>query len=149
MSYEVGWHEGRVVLCFSYKNTKIKTDCWTTIKDLPKKISCTHSKTKKWQQDDRMDVFVPSSTTIPTKWATHKLENNYITEVLQQKWKFWAPIQASQPESLASGGGTPKTFCFGGQWTRNAGAPQDCETETLFLEGIYKVSCTWNPSTKQ
>ena len=48
---------------------------------------------------------------------THKLENNYTTEVLPQEWKFWAPCQASQPESLATGGRrAPRECGFEGQW---------------------------------
>ena len=38
----------------------------------------------------------------------HILENNYISQVLPQKGEFWAPLQAPQPENLASRGGAPE-----------------------------------------
>ena len=34
---------------------------------------------------------------------THKLENNIIAKVLPEEWEFWAPRQAPQAGSLASG----------------------------------------------
>ena len=42
-----------------------------------------HPKTKKKpQQDGRRDAIVIKSNPIPIGWATHKLENNYMAEVL-------------------------------------------------------------------
>lgn len=38
-----------------------------------------------------------SSNPISPRWVTHKLENNYITEVLPQEWEFWALHQTPQP----------------------------------------------------
>ena len=62
---------------------------------------------------------------------THKLENNYITEVLPQEWEFWAPRQAPQPEGPASEGGVPRAFSFEGQWGLSAGAPQEWGKQRL------------------
>ena len=42
----------------------------------------------------------------------HILENNYISQVLPQKEEFWAPLQAPQPESLASRGGAPERLAL-------------------------------------
>ena len=58
----------------------------------------------------------------PPGGLTHKLENNYVTDVLPQEWEFWAPRQAPKSGGLASGGGTIKAFGFEGQWSLSAGA---------------------------
>ena len=39
---------------------------------------------------------------------THKLENNYIKEVLALLQKFYGPQQIPQPGDLAKGVGSPK-----------------------------------------
>ena len=91
-----------------HENIKITTNCWTTINKRslePTKKDILHQKTKKKpQQDSKKDTFVIKSNPIPTGWATPKLENKYITEVFPQKWEYWAPHQAPQPDGLALGG---------------------------------------------
>ena len=42
-----------------------------------------------------------SSNPIPPGWATRKLGNNYIAEVLPQESGLGVPCQAPQPEGLA------------------------------------------------
>ena len=49
--------------------------CW----NLPKKYPTSKDK-KKPQQDSGRGTITVISNPIPTKWATHKLENNYITD---------------------------------------------------------------------
>ena len=95
--------EGRE-LTSSYKNTKITTNCWTTTNkkknsgNYQKKKDTLHPETKtKPQWDSRRDATAIKSNPIFTRWATHKLENNYIAEFLPQVWKFWAPHQSPHP----------------------------------------------------
>ena len=92
----------------SLENTKITTNCWTTINKktgtyqkiilLPKK--------RKPEWDSWRTKSVIQSNPIPTRLVTHKLENNYTTEVLPQEWEFWAPRQAPHSKGLASRGDT-------------------------------------------
>ena len=42
-------------------------------------------------------TFMIKSNPTPAGWATHKLENNYITEFLPQDPEIWAPCQDPQP----------------------------------------------------
>ena len=44
-----------------------------------------HLKTKKSQGDGRRGAITIKSNLIPAGWATHKLLNNYSTEVLSQE----------------------------------------------------------------
>ena len=60
----------------------------------PTKKDTLHPKTKKKpQQDGRRGAIVIKSNPVPARWANHKLEDNYTTEVIPQEWKFWAPIR--------------------------------------------------------
>ena len=109
--------EGRG-LTLSYVNTRITTNCWTAIdkKLEPTKKDILHPKAKKKpQQGGRRGEIAIKSNLIPVRWVTHKLENNYTTEVFPLEWKFWAPRQASQPGGLATGGGAPREFSLEGQ----------------------------------
>ena len=79
---------------------------------------------------------------------THKLENNYTTEVRPLEWRFSAPHQASQAGGPARGNSQRIRL-----W-RLAGF--DCrtltglgETETPLLEGTDKVVCTSGPRGKE
>ena len=65
------------------------------------------------------------SNSIPTGWATHKLENNNIRGVLPLLWRFWVPCQASQPGDLPKGLGIPRESDFEGQWDLITWLPQD------------------------
>lgn len=73
----------------SYKNTRITTNCQTTIKKEKKNVGCTKKNTlytkikKKPQQDCRRDTCVKSNL-ICTRWMIHKLKNSYTTEVLHR-----------------------------------------------------------------
>ena len=51
----------------------------------PTKKDTLHPKTKKKPQDRRRGTIVIKSNPIPAGWATHKLENSYITAVLLQE----------------------------------------------------------------
>lgn len=119
----IGRQDGRVgglELTSSYGNTKITTNYWATIdkKDwkLSKKIF-TH-KDKKSQRGSRRGTFCNA-----IKWATHKLENNYIAEV---------PCQVPQPGGLASERGASRASGFKGQQALSTGAPQDWRAHTRF-----------------
>ena len=106
----------------SCDSTGITTNCWTIIdrktleltkKDIP------HPKTKdKPQWDGRRGAITIKSNPITAGWVTHKLENNYTTEVHPLEWKFWAPWQASQP----------------GVWQQEEEFP---ENQTLKASGIW------------
>ena len=72
----------------SYKNTRITTNCQTTIKKEKKNVGCTkkntlYTKIKKKPQDCRRDTCVKSNL-ISTRWMIHKLKNSYTTEVLHR-----------------------------------------------------------------
>ena len=75
------------------------------------------------------------SNPINSGWATHKLENNYITEVLPQE-NSESDIRLP---SLASGGGAPTVFGFESQWGLHSREPESCE-KTLLLKTAHKIS---------
>ena len=136
----------------SYGNTKITINYWTTTDKKmlePIKIDTLHPKTKKPQGDSRRGAIMIKSNPIHTRWATHKPENNYTTEVLPQEWKFWAPHLAPQPGGLATGGGSPRESGFECQQGLIIEIPQDGETETLLLEGTHRASSTLGPRGKK
>ena len=110
----------------------------------PTKNDILHPKTEKPQRQGRRGANSVKSNPIPIGWATHELENNYITEVLPQEWKFWAPCQAPWPGGLAWEGGAPRANWLWrpvGFDRRKSTGPE--ETETPLLEGAHKVS--WTP----
>ena len=96
--------DGRVerrALTPSCMSTGITINCWKIIDrktlELTKKDT-PHPKTKeKPQWDSRRGAITIKSNPITTGWVTHKLENNYTTEVHPLEWRFWVPHQASQP----------------------------------------------------
>ena len=129
-----GGIEGRA-LTPSCENTRITTNCWTIIDrktlELTKKDT-PHSKTKeKPQWDSRRSTITIKSNPITAGWVTHTLENTYTTEVHPLEWKFWAPCQASQPGSPATGGGIPRESDFEGYQDLIAGLRQDCGKQRL------------------
>ena len=97
---QYGRVEGRA-LTPSCKSTGITTNCWTIIDRKTLKLTkkdTPHPKTKeKPQWDGRRGAITIKSNTITAEWMTHKLENNYTTEVHTLEWSFWAPHQTSQP----------------------------------------------------
>lgn len=68
-------------------NTAQSSNRWAIINekdwDLPEDI--LHSKVKRLQWDDKKGAFVTWSDLKSSRWATHKLGNNHIIEVLPQK----------------------------------------------------------------
>ena len=147
---EDGGVEG-LELTSCHENSRITTNWWTTIdkKDwnLQKKdILCP--KTKKPQEDGRNDPFGLQSNPIHTEWETHKLENDYIKEVLPQEWEFWAPHQAPQSGCLALGGGERRAFVSEGQWGMIAGTLQDWGNRNSTLGGHAQgLTCTGTRGT--
>ena len=125
--------------------------CWRTINKKmlePSKKDTVHSNTKKKPQwDVRRGVIAINSNPIPPRWATQKLENNYITEVFPQEWEFWALGEAPQPGGLVSGGEAPRVFGFEGQWDLITGNPPDWEKQKLHSLYIFS-SCILQPREK-
>ena len=119
----------------SCESTGITTDCGTIIDrktlEFTKKGS-PHPETKeKPQWDGRRGAITIKSNPITTGWVTHKLENTYTTEVHPLEWRFWAPRQASQPGSLATGGGIPRESDFEGYRDLIGGLRQDWGKQRL------------------
>ena len=79
-----------------------------------------HPKKKPKQDSERGTTVMKSNQA-----ATHRLENNYTTEVLPEDWKFWTPHQASQPVGLAMGVGIPRKSGFEVHEGLITGIPQD------------------------
>ena len=69
------------------------------------------------------------------RWVTHKLENNYIAEVLPKEWAPW-------PEGPALGRWALRTSGFEGKWwlLLGVGVPKGCRKEISFLKGTHKIS---------
>ena len=65
---------------------------------------------KKKPRDGRRGALIIQSNLIPPRWATHRLDNNYITKVLPQEWQLWALHQGPQPKGPALGGGGPQSI---------------------------------------
>ena len=111
-----GRQDGRVELELpsSHKNTKITTNCWTTIdkKDwnVSKKIFYIQRQRKSHNEMTGGTHLWNNQIPQVTVWVTHRLENKYIAKVLAQEWEFWASHWAPQPRGLALGGGTPRAF---------------------------------------
>ena len=83
------------------------------------------------QWDGRRSAIMIKSNPIPTRWAVHKLENNYTTEVLPQEWQYWAPCEAPLTGCLATGGRGPRKSGFEGQWSLITEIPQDWGKQKL------------------
>ena len=71
---------------------------------------------------------------------THKLQNNYIKDILTLLRKFYGPQHISQPGDLSKELRTPREFDFGSQWYLITELPQDWGHR--LLEGIDKTLCT-------
>ena len=123
---------------------KTQNHNWTTTDKKmlePTKKDPLQPKTKKKPQwDVRRDTVTIKSNPIPATWVTHRLENNYTTEVLPQEWKFWAPHQAPQPGGLAMGGGAPRESGFEGQQDVITGSPQDWGKQKLHSWRVHTRS---------
>ena len=136
-----GGVEGRV-LTPSCEGSGITTNCWTIIDGKTPKLTkkdTPHPKTKeKPQQYGSRDAFTIKLNPITAGWATHKLENNYTTEVHLLEWRFWAPRQASQPGGPAMGGGISRESDFEGEQDLTAGLQQDWGKQRLHSWRAHK-----------
>lgn len=65
---------------------------WTTEQLLTENLLKDNTSKDK-PQDGRKDTFTIQSNPIDTEWVSHKLESNFITEVLLQEWELWALCQ--------------------------------------------------------
>ena len=76
---------------------------------------------------------------------THKLENNFVAQVLPQEREFWAPHQALQPEGLALGGGAPEHLTLKAcrAWVQELHRTGGNRDSTLV--GHTQVSCALGP----
>ena len=81
-----------------------------------KKKDTPPPKTKKLHWDSRRDTVTIKSNPIPTGRVTHRLENNDIKAVLTLLWRFWTPLQASQPGDPTKGLGIPRESGLEGWW---------------------------------
>ena len=116
--------------------------CW----NLPKKIPKDKGEaTARWQEGCNRNSIKSKTCQV----VTHKLENNYTTEVLPPEWMFWAPHWASQPEGAATGGGVLRESSFEGQQDLTAGLPQDWGKQNLYSWRAHKVSCIPGPRGKK
>ena len=79
---------------------------------------------------------------------THKLENNYIKEVLTLLEKFWGPQQIPQPGDLAKGLRTPREFDFETQWDLITELSQDWGNRDSW-KGTNKILCTLGSRRKE
>ena len=116
-----------------HKNTKFTTNCWTTIDIIIiKKKDILLSKAKKPRDYRRCTHDI-------NKFQTHKLENNYISEVLPQENpepqvklpSLWVWHQEKPPEHLALKGFDHRNLTG---WR---------ETETPLLEGTHNFQAHW------
>ena len=132
--------EGHVLIpC--YESTKITTGYWIAISRMleptKKRYPCPKTK-KKPEQDGRRDTITIKSNPIPTRWLTHKLENNNIKEVLPLLWRLGIPHQASHL-GTDKGTGNPQRIWpwrpVGFDYKTSTGLG---ETETPVLEGTNK-----------
>ena len=93
------------------------------------------------------------SNPIPTRCATHKLVNNYITEVLSQKWEFWASHQAAQPGGLALSEGLLRALGFGKAsraWSQKLHRTVQNRNSTLLSWRVHtRFYVHWDPGKKQ
>ena len=119
--------------------------CWNTpIKD----TACPKTK-KKPQRDGRRGTGTIKSNPIPTRWVTHKLENNNTKEVLPLLWRFWTPCQYSHPWDLTVRLGIPRESDLEGQRALITGLSDDWKKQTPVLEGTNKILHMPRPRAKE
>ena len=97
--------------------------------------------TKKPKWDGEKGTLMIQSNPTSTGWVTHRLENNYVTEVLLGEWEFWAPCQVPQCGCLALGEEPPRAFGLEGQWDLTTETPL-LECLNVLSEGAFKVLYT-------
>ena len=124
------------------ESTGITTKWWTIINRKTLEIikkDTPYPKTKeKPQRNDRRGAITIKSNPMTAGWVTHKLENNYTTEVHPLEWTFWAPRQASQPGGLATGRGIPRDRLW---------SLEGCDCRTLTGWGKQRLH-SWRAHTK-
>ena len=87
------------------------------------------------------------SNPIPTRWVTHRLENNNTKEVLTLLWRFWIPHSVeSQPGGFDKGTVNPQGVWpwgpAGYDYRPSRGLRK---TETPILESANKILCAARP----
>lgn len=87
----VQWKD--LALTSSPEHTKIITNCWTTIS----KKDFLHP--KRMPQEMAGGVHSQYNQIPHSTGLSNSQTGEYIAEVLQQEWEFWAPSKASQPGS--------------------------------------------------
>ena len=106
------------VLTPSCESNRITTNCWVIIDrktlELTKKETQYPKTKEKPHWNCKRGAITIKSNPITAEWVTHKLENDYTTELHPMEWRFWAPNQASQPGGLATGGRIPRESDFEG-----------------------------------
>ena len=110
----------------------------------PKKHNLCPKTEKKLQRDGRRGTIIIKSNSIPTGWATHRLEKNNTKEALALLWSFWTPFQASSLGILQRHW-IPRESDPEGQWDLIIGLPQDFGEQTRVLEGTNKILHTPRP----
>ena len=116
--------------------------CWN-----PPKKDNPHPQTKKKPQwDSRRYAIAIKSNSIPTEWATHKLENSNTEEVLWLLWRFWAPWQASSM-GIQQRMGIPRESDLEGQQNLIIGVPQDWGKQRLHSLRAQNFACTKTQGT--
>ena len=96
----------------------------------PKKIPHIQRQRRSHSETVRGAITIKSSP-MAAGWVTHKLENNYTTEVHPLEWGFWDPRQAFQPGGLEVGGGIPRESDLEGWQDLIAGHRQDWGKQRL------------------
>ena len=82
-------------------------------------------------------------------WATHKLENNCITEVLPQEWDFWADARFSSLRVWHQKEEPPEHLTLRPAGIKCRRSKELEETKTPLLVGAHTVSCASDPRQKQ
>ena len=113
---QVSCTSGRSLYWLSYKGRP------SGIHQKKKETPCPKTK-KKLKGDGRRGAIMIKSNPIPTRWATHYLENNNTKEVLPLLWRFWTSCQAFQLGDSAKELGIPRECDFEGQWALTTGLP--------------------------
>ena len=106
--------------------------------NLPKRYPISNDKQP--LQVSRRGITAIKSNLILTRWMMNKLENNYTTEVLPQKWNFWAPCQVPWLRVLAMGKEAPREFGFEDQWYLITGNPHDWGKQKLHFWRVHTKS---------
>ena len=114
---------------------------WNTpIKD----TACPKTK-KKPQWDGRRGMVMIKSNPIPSRWVTHKLENDNTKESLPLLLRFWTLCQSSHPWDRTVRLGIPIPRIpsdLEGQWSLITGLPEDWKKQRLKSWRAQTKSCT-------